>query len=415
MGELRHLAREGGLAWAAAAQIDHEAGGEVEPRQGEGRIDAALEAVAGVRDDAEAPAGAGDGARVPERRFDQHIGGGLVAARGLPAHDAGDRLDAVVVGDHHRIGIEPVGLAVERDEALAVLRPTNGQAARDLLRVEDVQRPPPVEGQVVGDVDQRVDRAQADRPQALLYPLGRRAVRHAAHEAERKERAQALVVFVEGQGDRRRAGPLAAHGGQRLALEGADAGGCEIPGDAVDRGAIGAVGRQVDLDDRIVEPGPDGVGGADRRLGGQIEDAVMVVAEAEFRAGAEHAAALDAADRADREGDRFARDVGAGGGEDREHAGPRVRRAAHDLQRLAVAGIHLADPQAVGVRVLLGRDHPRDHVGAKRGGLVLDAFDLETDPRQRLTDRVERSLGVEVILEPGEGEFHRVRCLSEPS
>ena len=47
---------------------------------------------------------------------------------------------------------------------------------------------------------------------------------------------------------------------------------------------------------------------------------------------------------------------------------------------------------------------------AKRLGLVLDALDLEPDPRQRLDDLVERCPGVEVVLQPGEGEFHGVTC-----
>ncbi|GJE72844.1 hypothetical protein CHKEEEPN_4405 [Methylorubrum podarium] len=406
MGEFRDLAGDADVARGAAAQVDHEAGGEVEARQGEGRIDAALEAVARIGDEAEPPPGAGDVARIPEGRLDQHVGGALVAARRLPAHDAADRLDAVGIGDHHRVRVEPVGLAIEGHEALAVLRPTHDQGPGDLVRVEHVQRPAAVEGHVVGDVDERVDRAQADRPQALLHPRGRGTVLHAAHEAEGEERAETRVVRVELQRDGGRAGALAAHRRHRLALQGAEAGGGEIAGDAVDRGAVRAVRRQVDLDHRIVEPGPEGVGGADGCVGGQIEDAVVVLAEAQLRPGAEHAAALDPADRAHREGDVLARHVGARRREDREHAGPRVRRAAHDLERLPVPGIDLADPQAVGVGVLLGGDHPRDDVGTKRGGLVLDAFDFEADPRQRFRDRVEGCLGVEVVLEPGEGEFH---------
>ena len=37
---------------------------------------------------------------------------------------------------------------------------------------------------------------------------------------------------------------------------------------------------------------------------------------------------------------------------------------------------------------------------------VLDALDLEADARQRLDDLGERGLGVEVVFEPGEREFH---------
>ena len=83
----------------AAAQLHHQLGGQLEPRHHEGRIDAALEAVARIRIDAELAAGLRDVDLVPQRQFDQHVGGVLVAAGGLAAHDAGEQFDAVIVGD----------------------------------------------------------------------------------------------------------------------------------------------------------------------------------------------------------------------------------------------------------------------------------------------------------------------------
>ena len=73
------------------------------------------------------------------------------------------RLDAVLVGDHDMLVVERVGAAVERQHLLAVPGAADGEIALDLGGVEDVQRPAAVEGHVVGDVDERVDRAQADR------------------------------------------------------------------------------------------------------------------------------------------------------------------------------------------------------------------------------------------------------------
>ena len=83
----------------------------------------------------------------------------------------------------------------------------------------------------------------------------------------------------------------------------------------------------------------------------------------------------------------------------------RVGRAADDLHRLA-AGVDHAQPQPVGVGVRLGLDHPRDDEALVLGARVLDALDLEADARQRVDDLGERRLGVEVVFEPGEGEFH---------
>ena len=105
----------------AAAQIEHHLRREFEARHHEIRIDAALEAVARIRIDAELAAGLRDVDRLPERGFDQHVGGGLVAAREFAAHDAGERFDALVVGDHADRVVELVGLAVEREQFLARL------------------------------------------------------------------------------------------------------------------------------------------------------------------------------------------------------------------------------------------------------------------------------------------------------
>ena len=99
-------AGEHDLRSLAAANLEHHAGRELEPRKRECRIDAALETIARIRVDAELAAGLGDIERIPKRRFDEHIGRLLVAARGLSAHDAADRFDAVLIGDHHHALVE---------------------------------------------------------------------------------------------------------------------------------------------------------------------------------------------------------------------------------------------------------------------------------------------------------------------
>src|SRR5262245_24449302 len=56
--------------------------------------------------------------------------------------------------------------------------------------------------------------------------------------------------------------------------------------------------------------------------------------------------------------------------------------------------------------MLLGRDHSGDGNWRQRLCLVLHVLDLEADHGELMRDGVERLAGVEVILEPGEGEFH---------
>ncbi len=114
---------------------------------------------------------------------------------------------------------------------------------------------------------------------------------------------------------------------------------------------------------------------------------------------------LDAADDALLQGDLLAGDVGPDRREHAFHAGARVGRAADDLHGIA-AGVDHAKPQAVGVGMLPGLDDAGDDEAVELGAGVLDALDLEADAGEGLDDLGERGFGVEVVLQPGEGQFH---------
>ena len=172
-------------------------------------------------------------------------------------------------------------------------------------------------------------------------------------------------------------------------------------------GAIRAVGGEVDLDQRVVEAGPLGVSLADGRVVRQVDDALVVIGQFHLGFRDQHAAAFDAADGADAERDLLAGNVRAGRGEHALHAGARIRRAAHDLHRIARAGIDDADAQTVGVRMLLRLDHPRDGERSEGHRLVLDGLDLEPAHGELVGKLFQRLVGVEVFAQPGEGEFHR--------
>ena len=78
--EQRQFAGEREFGRLAAAEFQHELRRKLDPRQRKGRIDAALETVARVGDNAELAAGVRDIHRVPQRRFDQHVGRRVIAA-----------------------------------------------------------------------------------------------------------------------------------------------------------------------------------------------------------------------------------------------------------------------------------------------------------------------------------------------
>ena len=125
-------------------------------------------------------------------------------------------------------GVDGVVLAVQRAERLAAAGAQRQHVAGQLRHVEHVQRAAEIDGEEVGDVDQRVDRPQADRGQPVLQPLRARPVPQVADGAAEDPGAGLGPVDLparaaaERRRDRRRLPRL-----QR-----ADAGGGEIARDA---------------------------------------------------------------------------------------------------------------------------------------------------------------------------------------
>ena len=142
--------------------------------------------------------------------FDQHVGRAVVAARGFATDDAGERFDAVVVTYDYHVLVERIGPPVERQQAFTGLGAAHDEIAGDLVGVEDVQRPPAIEGEEIGDVHQGVDRAQADAFQPFLQPFRARAVFHATHQPQGEDRRQPRVSRREIEVHLDRTGEFAA-------------------------------------------------------------------------------------------------------------------------------------------------------------------------------------------------------------
>jgi hypothetical protein len=68
------------------------------------RIDAALETLPGIRDQAITAPAAGNGGAREKVRFEQHIDGVSDAGRAQTAHDAAQPDGTFRVGDHHHVG-----------------------------------------------------------------------------------------------------------------------------------------------------------------------------------------------------------------------------------------------------------------------------------------------------------------------
>ncbi len=179
-GLIRLLPGHFQLADLAAAHLHDHLRGKIDAGTDRLRVDATLEAEARVGMDAVAAAGPGGADRIEIGGFDEDVHRRLGAAGLLAAHDAAEAEHAAVIGNDAGFAVDLIFSAVEREEALARLAEAGLDGAMNLVRVVDVKRAAAVVGNVVGDVDQRVDRAQADRAQALLHPCGRRAVLDAA-------------------------------------------------------------------------------------------------------------------------------------------------------------------------------------------------------------------------------------------
>ena len=133
------------------------------------RIDAALEAIGRVGGETEALAGPADGLRAKICGLEHDVGRGGVDLGVLSAHDAGDDERLGFVGDDEHAAVELALLAVECGELLVVGGATNDDAvSANLARVEHVQRLTQLEHDEVADVDEIVDRAEADGSEALL-------------------------------------------------------------------------------------------------------------------------------------------------------------------------------------------------------------------------------------------------------
>ena len=279
--------------------------------------------------------------------------------RGVTTHDAGQRFHALRVGDHADFVVQGHGVAIEQLEHFTRPAPAHHELVMDLVQVEDVARLPGLEHHIVGDVHQCGDRALPAARQALDHPG--RGLGLGVDVADDPAREPATQVWcfdldrqhrVVGHSHRRHCRQVQRRAGQ-----------CRhLARDAQHRQRMTQIGRELEREQAVVEPEPIADVCAQWRVGRQLQQAAMVVAQLEFSRRAQHAVALDAAQlaHADAESGISAfRWRQAGANHRQRHADARtgIGRAADDLQ--ASGGrtrtrIDPADLQLVGLRMPLG-------------------------------------------------------------
>ena len=164
----------------------------------------------------------------------------------------------------------------------------------------------------------------------------------------------------------------------------------EIARDAVNTEAIGPVGGDGDVDDRVVKPQRTMDSPSLAEAGSSMMPPLSSLSPSSA-AGAEHAVAFDAADGGLLDDHSVCRNLYAFGGEHNFDTCARIGRAADDLAH-ARAVIHLADAQFVGTRLRHRLFNLRDDEGFERGAMIDDFLDLQPDGGERLGDLIDAFL-----------------------
>ena len=392
-------------AGAAAHHLQHQRGGALERVARQLRIHAALEAVRGVGVQADAARAADDGRRREVRAFKEHAGGGVGDARIPAAHHARQRHRALAVGDHQEAVVER-GLAfVEQLEGFAGAAAAYADRARQRVGVKGVHRLAQFEHHVVGDVHQRADRAQAGALEALGHPQRRTCGGVHAFD-DPAAVARAVGAGVQGHVQRGLAGDGGFGDFQRIDLGRQRRG--HVEGHAAHAEAVGAVGRELELEAGVGQAQELGHRRAHGGVGGKFQQARGIGVDAQLLGRAQHALRIHAAQLGGLDGDASGQ-RGADRGQRRLQARARVGRAADDLHR-AGAGGDLAHLQAVGLGVFFaGQDFSHEHA-VQAFAQHLRVLDFQADGGEARGQLVARGGYGDVLAQPAFGELH-ANCL----
>ena len=167
------------------------------------------------------------------------------------------------------------------------------------------------------------------------------------------------------------------------------------------------------MDHRVVQPAIVDEQRTQRCVVRQLDDAIMAVRQHQFAFRTQHSVGFDPTDHPRLQIDARSRHKRPHRREHPHQPSARVRRAAHDLhlfhRRARPAGIsrHPAQAQTVGIGMRRRLDHTGDAKGPQRIGGVFNALHFQPQISQGVEDVIQRRLGLKMVAEPGEGEFHR--------
>ena len=267
-----------------------------------------------------------------------------------------------------------------------------------------MHRLPQFQHHVIGDIDHRVNAADAAAPQALEHPQGRFRL---GIDGTNDPACVAAAGVAGAQADRQLVRDGRRHRRDREIPQRGTQHCRNFPGKPADTEAVAAIRCQVDLDHFVVERQNGAQIGAGAEVSGQLEQPGLVGGESQFGRRAEHALGFNAA--------QFGSGNGQLTGQTRPDRGERglqtqagIGRSTDHLHLCIATNADAADPQLIGIGMRFHGQDLADHDLGKRRRSRLHAVHFE--PRHGETrHQVGRGdLDVHMLQQPGFAEFHRV-------
>ncbi len=257
-------------------------------------------------------------------------------------------------------------------------------------------------GNEVRDINERTDRAQANRLQKLLQPFRRRAVLNALDMTTDKHRTSFFIIDRDIDfGFERTLNRLCVN-----RLQCTQTGSGQITGNAVKSRAIRAVWRKRNFNDGIIKTENFGHRRADFVFFIDFDNAVMFIGNTHLLFGDQHAATFNTANFGFFQCDIQTRDIRPFGCENALHTCARIRGAANNLLNTVICCLHRTNSQLIRIRMRLGIFDISDLKRRKIGSLIGDFLNLEADRSQFFINFRKTSIGVQRLFEPIQREFH---------
>ena len=175
--------------------------------------------------------------------------------------------------------------------------------------------------------------------------------------------------------------------------------------DAEHTEGMGQIGREFQGEQEVVEPEDLAHVGACHRVGRQLQQAAMVVAQLEFARRNTSPGRRQVHDRAHL---RHHGCMALGATERHLDAGTRVRRTADDIEQGALPGVDLAHAQAVGVGMLNDFLDFADHDARERRRDRAQFFHLQPAHGEGVGNLLRGQRRIAEFTQPGLGKLHLV-------